>query len=40
MADQRELLERYVAAFEAKDIPGIVAVLAEDAVWEMPPFIS
>jgi RNA polymerase sigma-70 factor (ECF subfamily) len=39
-AEQRELLERYVAAFEAKDIPGIVAVLAKDAVWEMPPFNS
>jgi RNA polymerase sigma-70 factor, ECF subfamily len=34
----RELLERYVAAFERKDVQGIVALLAEDAVWEMPPF--
>jgi RNA polymerase sigma-70 factor (ECF subfamily) len=34
----RELLERYVAAFERKDVDGIVALLTEDAVWEMPPF--
>ena len=37
-ARTRELLERYVAAFERKDIDAIVALLAEDAVWEMPPF--
>jgi RNA polymerase sigma-70 factor, ECF subfamily len=34
----RELLERYVAAFERKDVDAIVALLAEDAVWEMPPY--
>ncbi|MGH3761098.1 sigma-70 family RNA polymerase sigma factor [Actinophytocola sp.] len=34
----RELLERYVAAFERKDVDAIVALLAQDAVWEMPPF--
>jgi len=34
----RELLERYVAAFERKDVDAIVALLAADAVWEMPPF--
>jgi RNA polymerase sigma-70 factor (ECF subfamily) len=37
-ADKRELLERYVAAFENKDVPAIVRLLAQDAVWEMPPF--
>ena len=37
-ADKHELLERYVAAFERKDVAGIVALLAEDAVWEMPPY--
>jgi RNA polymerase sigma-70 factor (ECF subfamily) len=36
--DQRELLDRYVAAFEAKDIPAIVELFTKDAVWEMPPF--
>jgi RNA polymerase sigma-70 factor, ECF subfamily len=34
----RELLEKYLAAFEAYDVTRIVALLAEDAVWEMPPF--
>jgi RNA polymerase sigma-70 factor, ECF subfamily len=37
-AGQRELLDRYVTAFEAKDIAGIVELLTKDAVWEMPPF--
>jgi RNA polymerase sigma-70 factor, ECF subfamily len=37
-AGERELLARYVAAFERKDVDGIVALLAEDAVWEMPPY--
>jgi RNA polymerase sigma-70 factor (ECF subfamily) len=34
----RELLASYVAAFERKDIDAIVALVARDAVWEMPPF--
>ncbi|NJC73922.1 sigma-70 family RNA polymerase sigma factor [Planosporangium thailandense] len=38
--EQRELLDRYVAAFEAKDIAGIVELFTKDAVWEMPPFTS
>ncbi|MBE1461077.1 sigma-70 family RNA polymerase sigma factor [Kibdelosporangium phytohabitans] len=37
-ARQRELLERFMAAFEAKDIPAIVAVFTDDAVMQMPPF--
>ncbi len=37
---QRELLDRYVAAFEAKDIRAIVDLFTKDAVWEMPPFTS
>ncbi|CAM3427921.1 sigma-70 family RNA polymerase sigma factor [Kibdelosporangium persicum] len=37
-AQQRELLDRFVVAFEAKDIPAIVEVFAEDAVMQMPPF--
>ena len=36
--DKRALLARYVAAFERKDVEAIVALLAKDAVWEMPPF--
>jgi RNA polymerase sigma-70 factor (ECF subfamily) len=35
---QRELLDRYMAAFEAKDVQAIVALFTQDAVWEMPPF--
>ncbi|MBP2186158.1 sigma-70 family RNA polymerase sigma factor [Amycolatopsis magusensis] len=37
-AEQRELLDRFVTAFEAKDIPAIIKLFTEDAVWEMPPF--
>jgi RNA polymerase sigma-70 factor (ECF subfamily) len=37
-AEQRRLLDRYVAAFEAKDIATIVELFTKDAVWEMPPF--
>ena len=37
-AGQRDLLRRYVAAFEAHDIAGLKAVLREDAVASMPPF--
>src|SRR4051794_18160190 len=36
--DKRELLDRFVAAFEAKDIPAMVGIFTKDAVWEMPPF--
>jgi RNA polymerase sigma-70 factor (ECF subfamily) len=37
---QRELLDRYVAAFQNADVAGLVAVLTEDALFEMPPFIT
>ena len=33
----RRLLDAYVAAWEDKDVPAIVALLTSDAVWEMPP---
>jgi RNA polymerase sigma-70 factor (TIGR02960 family) len=37
-AEQRELLDRYVAAFEAHDIDGMARLLREDAASSMPPF--
>ncbi|MGD9482020.1 sigma-70 family RNA polymerase sigma factor [Streptomyces sp. TRM70308] len=37
-AEQRELLDRYVAAFEVKDVAEIVKLFSQEAVWEMPPF--
>jgi RNA polymerase sigma-70 factor, ECF subfamily len=39
-ARQRELLDRYVAAFENADVAGLVAVLTEDAMFEMPPMLT
>lgn len=36
--EQRDLLRRYVTAFEAHDIAGLKAILREDAVNLMPPF--
>ncbi len=35
---QRQLLERYVAAFERYDLDALTALLREDATWSMPPF--
>ncbi|WP_017569837.1 sigma-70 family RNA polymerase sigma factor [Nocardiopsis halotolerans] len=37
---QDEVLARYVAAFEAYDIPAITELFTADAVFEMPPFTS
>ncbi len=37
-ADQKELLARYVDAFERYDITSLVALLHEDAVMSMPPY--
>jgi len=36
-AEQRAVLDRYVAAFEQADIARLSALLAEDVVLEMPP---
>jgi RNA polymerase sigma-70 factor, ECF subfamily len=35
--EQRELLDRYAAAFENADIASLKELLTEDVVWEMPP---
>lgn len=37
-ADQQELLDRYVEAFEAYDIDTLVTLLREDATQSMPPY--
>jgi RNA polymerase sigma-70 factor (TIGR02960 family) len=34
---QRSLVSRYIEAWEAVDIPGLVALMREDAVMTMPP---
>jgi RNA polymerase sigma-70 factor (ECF subfamily) len=36
--EQRELLERYVQAFERYDMDALTALLREDATWSMPPY--
>jgi RNA polymerase sigma-70 factor, ECF subfamily len=36
--EQRDLLDRYVAAFESYDINALVTLFSADVVWEMPPF--
>ncbi len=38
--DQQRMLDAYVAAFWAKDVDAIAALLTRDAVWEMPPWDS
>ena len=38
--EAKELLDRYIAAFEAYDINALVQLFTADAVWEMPPFDS
>jgi len=35
--DVRSVVERYVQAFEAANVPALVQLLAEDAVLDMPP---
>ena len=37
-AEKRELLDRYVGAFETLDIEALKTVLREDALLQMPPF--
>ena len=35
---KRELLSRYVSAFERYDVDAIVELFTDKAIWEMPPF--
>jgi RNA polymerase sigma-70 factor (TIGR02960 family) len=35
--EERELVDRFTAAFEAGDVPGVVALLSDDALLTMPP---
>ncbi len=37
---EREVLDRYVAAFERADLAALRRLLAEDVVLEMPPFLN
>jgi RNA polymerase sigma-70 factor, ECF subfamily len=36
--ETKDLLDRYIAAFEHYDIDKLVELFTADAVWEMPPF--
>ena len=36
--EAQDLLDRYIAAFEAYDIDKLVELFTADAIWEMPPF--
>jgi RNA polymerase sigma-70 factor (ECF subfamily) len=36
--EQRELLTRYVQAFERYDLDSLVSLLRKDATWSMPPY--
>jgi RNA polymerase sigma-70 factor (ECF subfamily) len=35
-----DLLDRYREGFEQYDVPAIVGLFTDDAIWEMPPFTS
>jgi RNA polymerase sigma-70 factor (ECF subfamily) len=35
---ERDLLDRYVAAFERYDTAAVIELLTQDATWDMPPF--
>ena len=36
--ETKDLLDRYIAAFESYDVDKLVELFTNDAVWEMPPF--
>ncbi|MEZ4237720.1 MAG: RNA polymerase subunit sigma-70 [Myxococcota bacterium] len=37
VADEQDVLRRFVAAWEQGDVDGLVALLRDDARWSMPP---
>ncbi len=37
-AAQRELLDRYVTAFEGRDVVALTELFTDEVSWEMPPF--
>jgi RNA polymerase sigma-70 factor, ECF subfamily len=39
-ARERDLVERYIRAFNEYDTAALVTLLTQDASWEMPPFVS
>ena len=38
--EAQDLLDRYIAAFEAYDIDRLVELFTAEAIWEMPPYIG
>jgi RNA polymerase sigma-70 factor (ECF subfamily) len=36
--ETKDLLDRYIAAFEAYDVDKLVEMFTQEAIWEMPPF--
>jgi RNA polymerase sigma-70 factor, ECF subfamily len=36
--ETKDLLDRYIAAFESYDVDKLVELFTNDAIWEMPPF--
>jgi len=36
--ETKDLLDRYIAAFENYDVDELVKMFTDDAIWEMPPF--
>ncbi|SPM29456.1 RNA polymerase factor sigma-70, partial [Mycobacterium terramassiliense] len=39
-AEAQDLLDRYIAAFEAYDIDRLVELFTAEAIWEMPPYVG
>lgn len=37
-ASDREVFDRFCTAFEAYDVPAVVALMADRSTWQMPPF--